>query len=527
MTTGTADPNSSDHSDEVTILLVDDNIVNLQVLRDTLDEPGTKLLVAKNGRSALTIVQKAQPDLVLLDIMMPEMDGYEVCRALKSDPATVHIPVIFLTAMTAAEDEAKGLELGAVDYITKPINPALVRARVHNHLELKRYRDKLEGLVRQRTRELQLTQAVMIESLATLAEYRDPETGGHIKRTQNYVKALARQLKNNPRFEAQLDDETIEMLYLSAPLHDIGKVGVRDHVLLKAEPLDEAEFAEMKAHTQFGHDALHITEQKLGESTFLHHAREIAYTHQEKWDGSGYPRGLAGEEIPLSGRLMALADVYDALISKRVYKPPFPHEKAVAIIKDGKGRHFDPDVVDAFLALEETFRNIALTFADHDEEREMLGRGKTGGACEKAGMVHRVLLAEDNEINREIMLSQLQAAGFTVDTAANGEEALKKFSRGKYDLVLTDLEMPELDGYGLADAIRGLEAGAGRSIPIIAITASDFDLSADMARARGFNGHMLKPLDINALQTKLAEIECKADRAAEIGGGAASLDNGD
>ena len=345
----THDTEKSEQSHQM-ILLVDDNATNLQLLRETMDGLGYKLLIAKDGKRAISIAEKALPDLILLDIMMPEMDGYEVCRRLKADKATRHIPVIFLTALSDSADEARGLGLGAVDYIVKPIVPDLVRARVRNHLELKHYRDKLESLVAERTRELALTQAVMIEGLATLAEYRDPETGGHIKRTQNYVKVLARQLKDHPQFGSELDDDTIDLLYQSAPLHDVGKVGVPDSILLKPGRLSD-EFEEMKMHAVYGHEALRITEQKLGQSHFLRYAREIAYTHQEKWDGSGYPQGLEGEKIPLSGRLMALADVYDALISKRVYKPPFPHEKAVAIICDGRGTHFDPDVVDAFLEL--------------------------------------------------------------------------------------------------------------------------------------------------------------------------------
>jgi putative two-component system response regulator len=504
---------TTDHSLEAPkVLLVDDNTANLQVLRENLDGLGYKLLIAKNGQSALDIVHKAHPDLVLLDIMMPEMDGYEVCRRLKSAEETRHIPVIFLTAMADAEDEAKGLALGAVDYITKPINPELVRARVRNHLELKRHRDHLEQLVRVKTREVQLTQAVMIESLATLAEYRDPETGGHIKRTQNYVKALTMKLKSHARFRDLLDEQTIELLYLSAPLHDIGKVGVRDHILLKPGRLEDAEFAEMKKHTLFGEEALRITEQKLGQSTFLRHAREIAGSHQEKWDGSGYPRGLKGEAIPVSGRLMALADVYDALISKRVYKPPFPHAKAVQIIQEGRGTHFDPDVVDAFLALEDTFRNIALTFADCDEERETLGDAKTAAAGVGTG-VTRVLVAEDNPINREIMLSQLTALGYTVEEAASGKEALRKYQAGQYDLILTDIEMPELDGYGLAAEIRRLEQVAGRRTPILAITASDFDLDESKARSAGLDGYMLKPLDPKVLAKKLADIFCEPENA--------------
>jgi len=490
------------------VLLVDDNTMNLQLLHETFAGLGYKILVAKNGKTALSIAQKANPSLILLDIMMPEMDGYEVCRRLKADKTTSQIPIIFITALADEDDEAKGLALGAVDYITKPFNPELVRARVRIHLELKQYQDHLENLVMERTRKLALTQTVTIESLATLAEYRDPETGGHIKRTQNFVKVLAVRLKDHPRFRDVLNNETIELLYLSAPLHDVGKVGVPDHILLKAGKLTDEEFEEMKKHTQYGHDALWITEQKLGQDSFLQYAREIAHTHQEKWDGSGYPLGLKGEQIPISGRLMALADVYDALISKRVYKPPFPHEKAVEIILDGKGRHFDPDVVDAFLELEQTFRNIALTFADYDEERQMLGGGRDLRSTE-CRPVRSILLVEDNEINREIMHSQLTSMGYLVEMAVNGKEALNKYSEKKYDVILTDIEMPEMDGYELTAGIRRKEKDTPQSTPIFAITASEFDLNEDRAKSLGFNGYMLKPLEVEVLEKRLANIVCK------------------
>ena len=500
--------NLSDIEDK--ILLVDDNTTNLQLLHETLDGLGYKLLIAKNGKTALAIAQKAKPSIILLDIMMPEMDGYEVCRRLKGDKNTAHIPVIFITALADDEDEAKGLDLGAVDYLTKPINPALVRARVRNHLELKRYQDHLEKLVEERTRRLALTQAVTIESLATLAEYRDPETGGHIKRTQNYVKALAKHLKSHQRFRNELNDDVIELLYMSAPLHDLGKVGVRDNVLLKAGRLSDEEFEEMKKHTIYGEEALRITQQKLGEDSFLECARQIAYSHQEKWDGSGYPQGLMGEQIPLGGRLMALADVYDALISKRVYKPPFPHEKAVEIIVEGKGKHFDPDIVDAFQELEDTFRNIALTFADYEEERQMLGGTKdnASGTCRQ---IENILLVEDNEINLEIMYSQLTSLKYKVDTAANGKEALIKFRNNTYDVVLTDIEMPEMNGYDLTAEIRRIEQDAQTPIPILAITASEFDLNEELAKSLGFTGYMLKPLDLELLKSKLAGITYDSD----------------
>ena len=487
------------------ILLVDDNTTNLQVLREALDGQGYKLLVAKSGQRALAIAHKAMPDLILLDIMMPGMDGYQVCAKLKEEEKTAGIPVIFITAMTAEEDEARGLALGAVDYITKPINPELVRARVQNHLELKRHRDRLEELVKKRTRQLELTQAVLIEGLATLAECRDPETGGHIKRTQNYVKALAMKLKDHPRFRDALTDETIELLYLSTPLHDVGKVGVRDHILLKQGKLTEEEFEEMKKHTVVGHDTLRMIEQKLGQSTFLKCAREIAYSHQEKLDGTGYPLGLKGEEIPIAGRLMALADVYDALISKRVYKPPLSHEEAVGIIAKGKGGHFDPDVVDAFLELESTFRNIALTYADHDQEREVLG-GRPQVGPEGCRQVERLLLVEDNAINLEIMKSQLSALNYKVDTAVDGRDALAKYSENDYDAILTDIDMPEMDGYELVEEIRRSEKDAARPIPILAITASDLYLTEERAKSHGFSGYMLKPLDPDVLQQKLARL---------------------
>ncbi len=497
---------SGNNSDQTArILLVDDNTMNLQLLHETLDGIGYRLLIAKNGKTALAIARKAKPALILLDIMMPEMDGYEVCRRLKADEKTDRIPVIFITALADEEDEAKGLALGAVDYLTKPFNPDLVRARVRIHLELKQHQDQLEQLVRERTRRLELTQAVTIESLATLAEYRDPETGGHIKRTQNYVKVLAKQLKQHPRFRDELNDEVIELLYMSAPLHDLGKIAVPDHILQKAGKLTDEEFEEMKKHTNYGHDALRITEQKLGEDSFLRYAREIAYTHQEKWDGSGYPTGLKGDEIPISGRLMALADVYDALISKRVYKPPFPHEKAVEIIVEGKGKHFDPDIVDAFIELENTFRNIALSFADHDEERKMLSGGKDLRP-KKGKPIESILLAEDNEINLEIMHSQLTSMGYKVDTAVNGKDALAKCQKKNYDVILTDIEMPEMDGYALTAEIRRIEKDSNNPIPILAITASEFDLNDERAKSMGFNGYMLKPLEIDVLENKLAEI---------------------
>lgn len=354
------------------VLIADDVTENIDILMHVLQQDYA-IIAAKDGEKALSLARTApHPDLILLDIMMPKMDGYQVCTALREDPATATIPILFITALDGFEEESKGLSLGAVDYITKPFIPDLVQARVANHIELKRHRDKLEELVSERTQELALTQEVTIYTLANLAETRDPETGGHIRRTQTYVRLLAEKLQHHPRFSDQLDTQTIELLYKSAPLHDVGKVGVSDTILLKPGKLTNEEFDAMKLHTTYGRDSLHTAVEQLGETSFLRYAQEVAYTHHEKWDGSGYPQGLKGEEIPLSGRLMALADVYDALISKRVYKPPFPHSKAVTIIEESSGTHFDPEIASAFLEIAEAFRQTALEFADYEEERNAL-----------------------------------------------------------------------------------------------------------------------------------------------------------
>jgi putative two-component system response regulator len=303
---------------------------------------------------------------------MPDMDGYEVCRLLKDNPRTRNIPVIFLTVKSEVSDEVRGFELGAVDYIAKPMSPPIVRARVRSQLELHRaqqqlarYSESLEQRVRERTEELNQTKDVAIFCMATLAETRDFETGRHILRTQNYIKKLAECLKNHPRFANYLKSNgTIDMLFKTSPLHDIGKVGVPDRILLKPGKLDPDEWELMKMHAQYGHDALLRAEQEMGSTDFLQMAREIAFTHHEHWDGRGYPQGLQGDDIPISGRLMAIADVYDALISKRVYKEAFSHEKAVEIVSQSAGTHLDPDIVEAFLGLQDEFQKIARHFQD-------------------------------------------------------------------------------------------------------------------------------------------------------------------
>ena len=357
-----------------TILIVDDAPENLNVLNELLMQH-YQIRAATSGSKALRIATSTPtPDLILLDVMMPGMDGYQVFERLRADPKTRDIPVIFVTAMDTLEAEMRGLELGAVDYIAKPIVPPILLARVRTQLELKRARDRLKGEkawleteVSRRMRENDLIQLVSIRALAHLAETRDPETGNHILRTQGYVRLMASHLKNHPRFNGLVTDHYIELIARSAPLHDIGKVGIPDSILTKPGPLTPEEWAIMRTHAKLGSDAIELAEQDVDQRVeFLCLAKEIAHWHHEKWDGTGYPDGLAGEAIPLSARIMAIADVFDALISKRVYKGAMPPEEARTIIAEGKGRHFDPDLTQIFLDDFPAFEAIAHRFHDAD-----------------------------------------------------------------------------------------------------------------------------------------------------------------
>jgi putative two-component system response regulator len=355
-----------------TILIVDDNPENLTVLGELL-QTEYRVRAATGGIRALALAVSApQPDLILLDVMMPDLDGYQVLERLRAAPATRDIPVIFLTALESADFEERGLALGAVDYITKPLRPAIVLARVRTQLELKHARDwlkdqnaALEAEIARRMSENQLVQDVSIHALARLAETRDPETGNHLRRTQEYVRTLGQRLSSHARFADFLTARTVELLAKSAPLHDIGKVGIPDHVLLKPGKLLPPEWELMKTHAQLGAEAIERAERDAEHPVeFLRFAKQIARHHHEQWSGAGYPDGLAGDRIPVAARLMALADVFDALISRRVYKEPMPYAQARDIIAAGRGRHFDPDVVDAFLFDFDRFCAIADCYAD-------------------------------------------------------------------------------------------------------------------------------------------------------------------
>lgn len=349
------------------ILIVDDTTEHVLLMSSLLGPLHHVSAVNSEPRALQAAASQTRPDLILLCVMLPQMDGYDVIGRLQANPRTADIPVIFITALESSANEERALALGVADYIARPATPAIVIARINAHLERKAARDQLQNLNRSLEEEIARRMAdnlqiqdVSIRALARLAEIRDPETGNHLRRTQGYVRTLATELRSHRRFAAFLTPRNIEVLVKSAPLHDIGKVGIPDHILRKPSKLTADEWVIMKTHSRLGYQAIEQAEQDAEQPVeFLSMAKEIAHFHHEKWDGSGYPEGLVGEAIPISARLMALADVFDALIAKRVYKHPFKLPRALGIIHEGRGTHFDPDVVDAFFARQREFITIA------------------------------------------------------------------------------------------------------------------------------------------------------------------------
>ncbi len=347
-----------DASTQPIIFVVDDEPANLNLISRLLS-PYYRVRVADSGDRMLElVVNEPRPDLILLDVMMPNMDGYSTLARLKNNTDTKSIPVIFITTMDTEDDEEKGLSNGAVDYINKPIKPAILLARIKTHLLLKQASDYLkdknvylETEVTRRMHENQVIQSVSIRALAHLAEARDTETGDHILRTQMYVEVLARKLQENPRFSGKITEEYIELLSKSAPLHDIGKVGIPDNILLKPGKLTPDEWEIMKTHAEIGALAIERSEKDVEQPVqFLSLAKEISHRHHEHWDGNGYPDGLSGDDIPISARIMAIADVFDALISSRVYKQAMSMDETREIMLAKRNNHFDPDMIDAFFA---------------------------------------------------------------------------------------------------------------------------------------------------------------------------------
>jgi cyclic di-GMP phosphodiesterase len=367
--------------DGFSILVVDDNEMNRDLLLRRLADPSFQLSTAENGEEALAML-RAQPfDLVLLDIMMPVLDGYETLQIIQGDPLLRRVPVIMITALDDVDSAVRCIELGAVDYVTKPFNPVLLRARVDASLDRKRMSDQeefrrleversnvsLSEEVRAKVREISRSQLAAIFAMSKLAESRDPETGEHLERMREYCKLLSEQLSRMPKYRDIIDRRFVDNIYAASPLHDIGKVGIDDRVLLKPGALNDEEWVLMKQHPVIGAETLREVDRQHPGNDFIHIGIEIAESHHEKWDGSGYPHGLAGENIPLVARILALGDVYDALTSKRCYKDAFSHEKSRSIIEEGRASHFDPDVVLAFFETEDEFKKVRQEYKDPEQ----------------------------------------------------------------------------------------------------------------------------------------------------------------
>ncbi len=355
-------------SETANIMVVDDTPANLSLLEKMLQDKGYHVLAFPGGKMALNAAAKSPPDLILLDINMPEMDGFEVCKRLKADAALKEIPVIFISSLTETADKIKAFSVGGMDYVNKPFQFEEVNSRVQTHLrlrklqlELEKHNFHLEDLVKKKVREISDSQLATINAMSTLAESRDDDTGQHIERTRTFCKFLAEKLQETSRFTGSLDATYIENIYHAASLHDIGKVGISDNILLKPGKLTPEEFEIIKTHTMIGANTLQTALSKYPGNVLINMGMTIACFHHEKWDGSGYPDGLAGEDIPLAARIMAVADVYDALRSQRPYKAAFTHEKSCDIIWEGSGSHFDPALVEAFTTVKSEFANIRAT----------------------------------------------------------------------------------------------------------------------------------------------------------------------
>ena len=352
--------------DRKTIFLVDDDLTSLKIADDTLSA-FYNVFTLSSGALLLKMIERHTPDLILLDVEMPEMNGYETIKRLREKQGIGYVPVIFLTAKSDGESELEGLSLGAIDYIIKPFSPPLLLKRIEVHLlvesqrkELINFNNNLVQMVDEKTKAVVDLRNAVLKTMAELVECREDITGAHIERTQKYVSILLSAILERGLYKEETSAWDIDLLLQSAQLHDVGKVVIKDNVLLKPGRLTAEEFEQIKQHTTFGEEVIDRIKKNSAAHAFLDYAKVFAGSHHEKWDGSGYPRGLKGNDIPLLGRVMAIADVYDALVSDRPYKKPYTHDEAVRIIRKDKGTHFDPDIVDIFEGVSDKFNEVTI-----------------------------------------------------------------------------------------------------------------------------------------------------------------------
>jgi putative two-component system response regulator len=427
-------------------LVVDDDETSIIMVENVLNQMGYEVQVAHNGREALEILGKKSVHLVITDWEMPEMNGIELCHAIRRSDFSGYVYIIMITGRDGSRQRIEGLHAGADNFLTKPLNPA----------ELLVCLKTAERILALETCEL------AIFALAKLAESRDCETGAHLERVQRYVRILAEHLSKREKFRGVIDDDYIRLIYQTSPLHDIGKVGIPDSILLKAGKLTEREFAVMKTHAQIGAQTLDAALKRFPNAKFLQMARSIAVSHHEKFDGTGYPQGLAGENIPLCGRIVALADVYDALTSRRVYKPPMSHDQAREIIVRDSGSHFDPEIVAAFLSHEAEFDKIRKEMTD-TEPAPLVASAR---AAQEAQIIpaprangNTILLVEDDPSQLDMLLTLLESNGFRVLVAKDAEEGLGIVAKERPRMIISDWSMPGINGTEFCRRVRALDQG--------------------------------------------------------------------
>jgi putative two-component system response regulator len=445
-------------SERKVIIIVDDEVTNLAIGKNNLASK-FDVFAAPSGKKLFHLLQKVNPAVILLDIEMPEMNGFEVIQILKSSEKTSHIPVIFLTGKIDPESEAKGLSLGAVDYITKPFSRELLIQRIDLHItigmqkdELMNYNRNLEAEVSRKTKAVLELQNVILKTIAELVECRDSDTGGHIERTQIYLSMLVDFLVEHGAYEDVLSSWDISLFLMSSQLHDLGKIAIKDDILRKPGKLTPEEFHEMKKHASFGAEFIQRIQSRAAESEFLYFAGALAGSHHEKWNGSGYPNGLKGDEIPLPGRLMAIVDVYDALTNQRPYKEAFTHETAIEIIREGNGIHFDPVICDIFLAHEKEFKNIAASKPDIGID------GHPQSSFNLASMqkiVSKIVDIRSGSTEGGHTADVKQCLTIFIDAMSKREECCKEVADWNMDLFLLSAQLHDIGKLAIKDQISG------------------------------------------------------------------------
>jgi putative two-component system response regulator len=469
-------------------LIVDDDELSLELLQDILHEMGYEVERAANGKEAIAKLRSGDIHLVITDWEMPEMNGLELCRAIRGEDFDGYVFVIMLTSREGGQQRIDGIHAGADAFLLKPLNSEELLVSLKTA-------ERILGL---ETRDLAMF------ALAKLSESRDPETGAHIERVQSFARLLAQYLSTTERYSDVIDNTFVRLIFQTTPLHDIGKVAIPDSVLLKPDKLSSAEMEIMRTHAGIGAETLDASLQRFPNVQFLQMARDIAMSHHERWDGNGYPNKLAGRDIPLAARIVALADVYDALSSRRVYREALSHAQAKLLIVNERGTQFDPDVVDAFLATESHFIAIKERFKDDEQHAAMANTPVAPAQAPPAGVItaqDKVLVADDDPVVRDLIASFLNSRGIDCVVAANGIEALALFDHHHPKLVISDWAMPEMDGLDLCRSIRA--RSGGRHVHFIMLTMRVNEEDLGIAFDAGVDDFLAKPFNATAMLTRL------------------------